>query len=175
VWGGNGGFGGGGGAVSDDALISVRGGSDFFGGAGDTGQNKEVGHGGGGGALGGAIFSTAGGSVSVSNSTFFNNFVARGEGGGGSAHKGKDAGGAIFVIDSQTVIENATFSGNQSTGDGGAVVVMGLDTNPKFTLRNTIMATNGPHECFWVYTADTTGSGNNLIMNNLKLSWRGAF
>ena len=83
-------------------------------------NNKDVGHGGGGGALGGAIFSYLG-NLTVRNSTFFNNFVTRGEGGGGSADNGADAGGAIYAYFSQIEIENCTFSGNQSTGSAAAI------------------------------------------------------
>jgi hypothetical protein len=105
----------------------------------------------------------------VHNSTFFNNFVTRGVAGGGSADNGADAGGAIFSYDNGPEITNSTFSGNQSTGSGGAIVVYsdfgesGLTT--VFTLNNTIIANNGANECFFTGTVIPKGAGN-LIMNN---------
>ncbi len=137
--GGNGGFGGGGGA-GDCGNLTVSGGNGGFGGgggaatsigcgAGGTPGNGGAfgGHaaqylGGGGGALGGAIFNFNG-TVNVRNSTFANNYVTRGERGGGDAANGADAGGAIFSLDNTLEITNSTFSSNQSTGSGAAIVV----------------------------------------------------
>jgi hypothetical protein len=163
VSGGTGGFGAGGGAVNHItyALFSHPGEGGPFGGHAD-----DDGHGGGGGALGGAIFNYIG-SLSVRNSTFFNNFVARGEA-AGSAANGADAGGAIFSLDSQTEINNCTFSGNQSTGSGAAIVAYSygdVSVPPSFTLRNTIIANNGANECFTHGNMGIDG-GHNLIMQN---------
>ena len=166
--GGHGGFGGGGGAGYTTDYFVVQGGDGGFGGGGGAtpctglcfshpgkggapfGGNADDHHGGGGGALGGAIFAGVG-YLTVRNSTFFNNFVTRGEGGGGSADKGADAGGAIFSLDSSTEINQCTFSGNQSAGSGGAVVIysVGGGAAPVFlTLWNTIIANNGADECY---------------------------
>jgi hypothetical protein len=173
VHGGDGGWGGGGGAVADDTFLFSRPGRGGpYGGHADKGNNgnkKEVGHGGGGGALGGAIFSVNA-SVSVSNSTFFNNFISRGEGGGGSASKGQDAGGAIYTYHSQLEIKNCTFSGNQATGSGGAIVEEadpGSEPVSRFTLWNTIIANNGPEECKVIDLFQTVADGShNLITKN---------
>jgi hypothetical protein len=64
--------------------------------------------------LGGAIFNDSG-SVTVHNSTFYNNSVTRGISAGelGSGGPGGDAGGAIFSRNSSTTIVNSTFSANQ--------------------------------------------------------------
>jgi hypothetical protein len=116
--------------------------------------------------LGGAIFNYLG-SLSVRNSTFFNNFVARGEA-AGSAANGADAGGAIFSLDSQTEINNSTFNGNQSTGSGAAIVAYSYGdvvVPPGLTLRNTIVANNGANECFTYGNMFRIG-GRNLIMQN---------
>jgi hypothetical protein len=122
--------------------------------------------------LGGAIFSQNA-TVEVDNSTFFNNFVDRGVGGGGSAFNGADAGGAIFAYDSQIEIRHCTFSGNQSTGSGGAIVAYSdVDVGstgggtPFFNLFNTIVDNNGANECFTNGDmAQINGSGN-LIRQN---------
>jgi hypothetical protein len=111
----------------------------------------------------------------VSNSTFFNNYVTRGVAGGGSADKGADAGGAIFSLDNSLEILNSTFSGNQSTGSGAAIVVysdegdeggpMGGGAPVNFILYNTLVANNGANECFFTGSMYVKGAGN-LIMNN---------
>jgi predicted outer membrane repeat protein len=103
----------------------------------------------------------------VHNSTFFNNYVTRGVAGGGSADNGGDAGGAIFVVASPLEITDSTFSGNQSTGSGGAIVADkdGVFVG-KFTLNNTIIANNGADECISNNShTDKQGVGN-LIMKN---------
>jgi predicted outer membrane repeat protein len=179
--GGKGGFGGGGGSGGEGTWSVAGGDGDFGGGGGATvycglfhicepgrggsfGGRADDRHGGGGGALGGAIFG-AYGSVQVHNCAFFNNFVTRGVRGGGSAFNGADAGGAIFVASSPLEITDSTFSGNQSTGSGGAIVAYqdGVFAS-QFTLNNTIIANNGADECF-SNTLHKQGVGN-LIMKN---------
>ena len=174
--GGHGGFGGGGGAGGDCERTSPGKGGYFGGRADDK-------NGGGGGALGGAIFNR--GVLQVKNSTFFNNFVARGEGGGGSAANGADAGGAIFSMGQSLEVNGSTFSGNQSTGSGAAIVAFNaivyvktgqsfpfpptvpVDIPIAFTLNNTVIANNGANECFFLGngTINPEGAGN-LIMQN---------
>jgi hypothetical protein len=198
--GGTGGFGGGGGGafpvVDPDTGVSSQGGDGGFGGgagngfqfitggSGKPGPFGGKGHGnngGGGGALGGAIF-VHGGSVVVQNSTFFNNRVFRGTGGGdGDDHgdSGDDAGAAIFCVDCHLTVENTTISGNISTtADGGIKVYQtSADKATSFTLENTIIWANGdsspdgshsgtPRECSIVgFVIAGTFSGN-LIENN---------
>ena len=182
--GGNGGFGGGGGS-GYDATFRVSGGNGGFGGGGGAattygarfmspgeggpfGGRADNAQGGGGGALGGAIFNQ-GLTFIVRNSTFFNNYVARGNGGGVSADNGADAGGAIFSLDAPLIVTNSTFSGNQSTGSGGAIVVYSDQYIAyDFNLSNTIIANNGANECFSTGpgTAFPNGSAGNLIMHN---------
>src|SRR5262249_30847241 len=95
------------------------------------------------------------------------NFVTRGVGGGGSADNGADAGGAIFSVDNILQVENSTFSGNQSTGSGGAIVVTWSMRQPvKFILSNSIIANNGANECFFVAGFVNAVGAGNLIMNN---------
>jgi hypothetical protein len=111
----------------------------------------------------------------VRNSTFVNNYVTRGNAGGGSANNGADAGGAIFSLDNTLEIKNSTFSGNQSTGSGAAIVVYtdeGDEGGPggggapvNFILNNSIIANNGANECFFTGSMNTKGAGN-LIMQN---------
>jgi hypothetical protein len=191
--GGDGGFGGGGGGATDS------GGNGGFGGGGGIGQGLftsssgkggafagdavDGASGGGGGALGGAIFND-GGTVTVRNSTFYNNFVSRGISPtvacgtfDGCRHgaNGGDAGGAIFSHNGDLAVLNSTFSGNQATGSGAAVVVYmdpsdsglfgGPDIFIRFALDNTIIANNGAKECFFTGNVHTSGAGN-LVMNN---------
>src|SRR5437667_351717 len=154
--GGNGGFGGGGGGGNGDGC-GGNGGRGGFGGGGGYGQsvsgpgpgpgggfggNGSDGGGGGGGALGGAIFNDSG-RLTIHNSTFYNNSVARGVG----ANNGGDAGGAIFSYYGPTDIEDCTISGNQATGSGGGVVVVGVYYPHILTLNNTILANNGANQC----------------------------
>ncbi len=171
--GGNGGFGGGGGAGDGDGCFG-NGGAGGFGGGGGSGVsqggpgpgpggpfggNADTENGGGGGALGGAIFNESG-SVTIHNSTFYNNSVARGVG----VNNGGDAGGAIFSFFGTLSVVNSTVSGNQSTGSGGGIVVYTLGA-ATFTLNNTIIANNGANECFFTGNVTATGAGN-LIMSN---------
>jgi hypothetical protein len=159
VSGGDGGFGGGGGGAYPDTFWKSPGKGGKFGGRGD-----DSGNGGGGGALGGAIFNRNG-TVEVRNSTFFNNYVTRGERGGGSAANGADAGGAIFSVSSPVEITNSTFSGNQATGSGAAIVVYQEHVPVSFILNNNIIANNGANECFFTGNVTAGGAGN-LIMQN---------
>jgi hypothetical protein len=172
ISGGDGNFGGGGGAANPCATSSVCETNPGKGGA--FGGRADYYNGGGGGALGGAIFNHNG-SVRVRNSTFYNNYVARGVAGGGSADNGGDSGGAIFSLDNLLEITNSTFSGNQSTGSGGAIVVYtdegdagvagGGGAPVDFNLYNSIIANNGANECFYTGPMNVQGTGN-LITNN---------
>lgn len=184
--GGNGGFGGGGGAGWTGVLGGTTGGNGGFGGGGGAAANGNIGgghpgvggifggnansvNGGGGGALGGAIFNDSG-NVVVRNSTFANNFVTRGAGGGagadGAADNGADAGGAIFSVNGQLTVIDSTLSGNQGTGSGAGVVAYAdPSATSAFTLNDTIIANNGPNECFLLGPVTGDGAGN-LIMAN---------
>ncbi|PYL15107.1 MAG: hypothetical protein DME30_12030, partial [Verrucomicrobia bacterium] len=86
--------------------------------------------------------------------------MARGVG----ANNGGDAGGAIFSYYGPTDIEDCTISGNQATGAGGGVVVVGVYYPHILTLNNTIIANNGANECS-VIGYPFIGAGN-LIMQN---------
>src|SRR5437667_28642 len=137
-----GGGGGGGGAKGGGGRSTSRAdGSSGGGGGGALGGGSD-GRGGGGGALGGAIFNDSG-RLTIHNSTFYNNSVARGVG----ANNGGDAGGAIFSYYGPTDIEDCTISGNQATGSGGGVVVVGVYYPHILTLNNTILANNGANQC----------------------------
>jgi CSLREA domain-containing protein len=187
--GGNGGFGGGGGSGWAGAFGGTTGGTSVFGGGGGgaaDGVISGAGHpgvggmfggdanarlGGGGGALGGAIFNDSG-SVVVNDSTFTNNFVTRGSGGGagfpGAADSGADAGGAIFSVNGQLTVVDVTISGNQSTGSGGGIVVVqtSSDTPTSFTLDDTIISNNGSNECSVIGPSVVVNGAGNLILNN---------
>jgi hypothetical protein len=178
--GGDGGFGGGGGAASSSASLRASGGNGNFGGGGGAssggsisggpghggafGGNADSSHGGGGAALGGAIFND-GGSVTIINSTLANNVVVRGVGGGGLADNGADAGGAIFSRNGILEVVNSTISGNQGTGSGAGIVVVGDGGTASFTLNNTIIYANGSQECFVRGSVAMAGVGN-LIGGN---------
>jgi hypothetical protein len=141
---------------------------------GPFGGRAEQWKGGGGGALGGAIFNHNG-TVRVYNSTFFNNYVTRGNAGGGSAANGADAGGAIFSLDNVLEVTHSTFSGNQSTGSGAAIVVYASEEDEggpggggapvTFILNNTIIANNGLNECFFTHNMHVKGAGNLITTN----------
>jgi hypothetical protein len=68
-------------------------------------------------------------------------------------------------------VNDSTFSGNQSTGSGAAIVVYRDKGSPggnapvNFILNNTIIANNGANECFYTGSMNVKGKGN-LIMNN---------
>jgi len=158
--GGKGGFGGGGGGVQ-----AVGQGSGGPGNGGPFGGHGGFFGGGGGGALGGAIFSSFG-SVTVRNSTFYNNYVARGVAGGGDAANGGDSGGAIFAVNGSLIVQNDTIIANQSTGSGGGVTFLTYDfcnsgaclgSHNSFALQNTIIANNGAKEC------SVLGQGDDLV------------
>jgi hypothetical protein len=175
--GGNGGFGGGGGGGTDNGgnggFGGGGGGSRTSGNGGPFGGNGADGSGGGGGgALGGAIFNDSG-SVTIHNTTFYNNSVTRGSGGSVRGFDGKiytapnggDAGGAIFSHNGSVSLVDVTISGNQSTGSGGGVVVYS-DSSASFIIQDTIVANNGANECFFTGNVGTSGSIGNLIMSN---------
>jgi hypothetical protein len=165
--GGDGGFGGGGGAGECALLPFCAGAGGTFAGDGDSL------HGGGGAGLGGAIFGHAA-TIVVHNSTFVGNYANRGHFGGGDANDGRGAGGAIFLVGGSLTVVHATVSGNatgetnasgQGIGGGGIVVYEPTDgTATSFTLRNTVIAGNGIHECYVRNTPSAAGSGN-LIVN----------
>lgn len=164
--GGFGGFGGGGGGYAGCLGSCIAGHGGPFGGNGIGGNGNQGG--GGGGALGGAIFSH-GGAVNIFNSTFYNNSVARGAGQNG-ADNGGDSGGAIFVLDGSLLVFDATISNNQATGAGGGIVIYSDGSTTSLNLRDTIIANNGPNECFFtnasVYQGATAIGSGNLIVNN---------
>jgi hypothetical protein len=181
--GGAGGFGGGGGAGATTANNGGVPGP--YGGRGDAGAA-----GGGGGGLGGAIFN-AGGSVTVRNSTFYNNYVTRGVAGcypncptGTGADNGGDSGGAIFSVNGSLIVQNSTITANTAvaTGAGGGMVFYTWDPcsgsfsaclgfHNSFAVQNTIIANTGAKECASLGkvgdNASLTVSGaGNLIMQN---------
>ncbi|HEU5432500.1 MAG TPA: choice-of-anchor Q domain-containing protein, partial [Thermomicrobiales bacterium] len=183
--GGDGGFGGGGGAGIETHFGFISGGNGGFGGGGGAiagnepgpgvdpgkggayGGNADKSYGGGGGAVGGAIFSD-GGTLVIHNSTFYNNFVTRGASGGGSADNGGDGGGAVFARNADLTIVDSTFSDNQSTGSGGAVVAYGDAGTHTLIVANTLMANNGTDECLTEGSVQKPANVSfaNLIMSN---------
>jgi hypothetical protein len=164
--GGDGGFAGGGGAAAG-GYLPIVGGSPGAGGTfgGDASQDA----GGGGGGLGGAIFGDLA-TITIRNSTFFNNYANRGHSGGTGANDGRDSGGAIFLVAGSLVVNNSTFNNNLTTGTGGlgggAIAVYRPDGEAaSLVLRNSILAGNGPHECYLRNGAAASGLGN-LIVDN---------
>jgi hypothetical protein len=176
--GGDGGFGGGGG----------QGNESFGSGNGQAGEGHFSGDassraGGGGAGLGGAIFGHLA-DIHVVNCTFFANSAQRGLSGTAcglefcarAANDGRGAGGAIFLAGGTLVVESSTFSGNATreyndtpngpTGlGGGAIVVYDPSGSQEATLklRNNILASNGPFECYTRNGVDTGGSDGNII------------
>jgi uncharacterized repeat protein (TIGR01451 family) len=174
--GGNGGFGGGGGSSFGG---NGNGGTGGFGGGGGSGSNANGGqfggnsddiNGGGGAGLGGAIFNDSG-SVTIHNSTFYNNSATQGlasmvacTGCGSQASNGDGIGGAIFSRNGSLTLVDVTISGNHGTVSGGGVVVYS-DSSAIFTLQDAIVANNGANECYVTGNVSTSGVGN-LIMSN---------
>jgi CSLREA domain-containing protein len=164
--GGDGGFGAGGGSGHGGYISGGPGSGGTFGGDGDTE------HGGGGGGLGGAIFGHQA-TIEVRNSTFAGNYARRGHSGGGDANDGRASGGAIFLVAGSLEINNATFNSNLTDGvgdlGGGGIAVYKPTTGEatSLTLRNSILAGNGAHECFVRGGAGYLGS-NNLIVDSTQ-------
>jgi uncharacterized repeat protein (TIGR01451 family) len=178
--GGSGGFGGGGGSGE-----IANGGNGGFGGGGGEAQNPGTGgafgghadseNGGGGAGLGGAIFSDSG-SVTIHNSTFYNNSATQGLAStvacncGSPASNGDGLGGAIFSHNGSLTLVDVTISGNHSSGTGGVTgsgggVVVYSDSSAGFIIQDTIVANNGVNECFFTGNVTTSGVGN-LVMSN---------
>lgn len=171
--GGHGGFGGGGGQ-----------GNEFFQGSGhgQGGTFAGDGHdfaGGGGAGLGGAIFGDRA-EIDIRNSTFAFNAANRGHA-AGFANDGRGAGGAVFAVDSAVSIESSTFSGNETREfndtpsgpqgiGGGAIVVHSEDAAASLRLHNTILANNGPFECYTRGGVSTSGSSNNIVTHDVTNS-----
>jgi hypothetical protein len=172
--GGHGGFGGGGGQGNEFFEGSGNGqGGTFAGDGGDFG-------GGGGAGLGGAIFGYQA-DIDIRNSTFAFNAANRGNAGGGFANDGRGAGGAVFAVDSAVAIESSTFSGNETREfndtpsgpqgiGGGAIVVHREDAATSLRLHNTILAGNGPFECYTRGDVSTSGSSNNIVTHDVTNS-----
>jgi hypothetical protein len=174
--GGNGGFGGGGGAGGGDGGFGGGGGSmecALFpnAGAGGTfagdGANRT---GGGGAGLGGAIFGHDA-AIDIVNSTFSANTATKGDFGGGEANDGRGGGGAIFAVGGSLTVDSSTIADNAAVGTvglgGGGIVVYEPDgTSASLRLRNTIVAGNGPSECYTRGGVSTTGSVSNLIADS---------
>ena len=167
--GGNGGFAGGGGAGAGTYLALGSGGGEGDGWGGDGSDHA----GGGGGGLGGAIFGDLA-TITIRNSTFVNNYANRGHSGGQDASDGRGGGGGIFLIGGSLLVNNSTFSNNQTgefttgvggIGGGGIVVLERAGESASLILRNTILAGNGPHECYVRGDATTSGTAN-LITDN---------
>ena len=184
--GGDGGFGGGGGRGNDlDPFVGHGQGGTF---AGDASQFE----GGGGAGLGGAIFGYLA-DIAIVNSTFFANGAERGRAGihcglsscGSDANDGRGAGGAIFTVAGTLTIESSTISGNDTrewtrhsdgsiTGIGGGGIVVyqpDEDVATSFSLRNSIVAGNGPlHEC---YVRDGNDDRNPAVSGdgNVIVAW----
>ena len=157
--GGDGGFGGGGGAGPGGTVFGEPGDGGTF--AGDASDLA----GGGGAGLGGAIFGYQA-DVTIRNSTFTGNGVARGNAGGAGATNGADAGGAVFTVAGSLEIVNSTVAGNESTGAGAAVTVYKPTTGEaaSFRLANTIIAGNTGRDACYVRNGVTATGASNLIV-----------
>jgi CSLREA domain-containing protein len=166
--GGSGGFGGGGAAGAGGLLDPDPGGGE----SGTFGGDGSEHAGGGGGGLGGAIFGDLA-TIVIRNSTFVNNYARRGHSGGEDASDGRASGGAIFLEAGSLLVNNATFKNNLTDGvgdlGGGAIAVYKPTTGDatSMTLRNSILAGNGPHECYLRNGAGYSGT-NNLILDSTE-------
>jgi len=158
--GGLGGFGGGGGSGTPGGLSTTVG-------AFTPGGTGSPAGGGGGAGLGGAIFVNAG-SLTLNNSTLFNNTATGGAAGGAGATPGQGAGAAIFVNSGATAtLTNNTITANNATATAPAVAVGGgIATNGgTVNVINSIVAGNTGGVSPDVFGAFTAASTNNLIQN----------
>ncbi|MEG4029408.1 MULTISPECIES: DUF4347 domain-containing protein [unclassified Microcoleus] len=155
--GGVGGFGGGGGSGTAGGASTTLGAFTPGGAGSPTG-------GGGGAGLGGAIFVNAG-SLTLNNSTLFNNTAT----GGAGATPGQGAGAAIFVNSGATAtLTNNTITANTATATAPAVAVGGgIATNGgTVNVLNSIVAGNfGGANPDVFGTSFAATSINNLIGN----------
>src|SRR5262249_23494346 len=78
----------------------------------------------------------------------------------------------IFSWGMSLDVNDSTFSGNQGTGSGGAIVVFSTKgASIDFKLQNTIIANNGPNECFFSVaglpnsSVNAQGPGNLIVQN----------
>jgi hypothetical protein len=158
--GGLGGFGGGGGSGTPGGLGTTVG-------AFTPGGNGSPAGGGGGAGLGGAIFVNAG-SLTLNNSTLFNNTATGGAAGGAGATPGQGAGAAIFVNSGATAtLTNNTITANNATATAPAVAVGGgIATNGgTVNVINSIVAGNLGGASPDVFGTFAATSINNLIGN----------
>lgn len=136
---------------------------------------------------GGAVFIGANQNVLIENSSFFNNF---------NAHsplvqpQSDAAGGAILVRSNQTLpttvtIERSTFSGNHTTGVGGAIALGGPGYPSEWTqldIKHSTLTLNqadsnddqtgtlGSGGGLWSSSANSTNIFNSIIALNTDLS-----
>ncbi len=174
--GGDGGFGGGGGSEEGCSLTGAAGQGGTFAGDGTNSTGDHGAAGGGGAGLGGAIFGYLA-DIEIVNSTFTGNSAAWGLAGGEGANNGRGAGGAIFTVAGDLTVRSSTIAGNEAVtvtnGGGGGIVVYDPDGTDEATLlvRNTILASNGAHECYTRNGVTTSGSDGNIVtdstLNNL--------
>ncbi|MEG4089736.1 DUF4347 domain-containing protein [Microcoleus sp. Pol12B4] len=180
-FGGGGGAGGFGGTATAPAAVGAigNGGAGGFGGGGGSGTvgglSTAVGTfapggvgsaagGGGGAGLGGAIFVNAG-SLTLNNSTLFNNTATGGAAGGAGATPGQGAGAAIFVNSGATAtLTNNTITSNSAGTDpvvanGGGIATNGGTVN----VLNSIVAGNVGGASPDVFGTFAVTSINNLI------------
>src|SRR5438132_1546652 len=166
--------GGGGGGISGNGgqnpdTPSGGGGGGGGGAKGGGGKSTILADGTNGGGGGGTVFSGSDGR-STPDDGGSGGYLCGGGGGGFNSNghnggcSGGGGGGAIFSYYGPTDIEDCTISGNQATGSGGGVVVVGVYYPHILTLNNTIIANNGANECS-VIGYPFTGVGN-LIMQN---------
>lgn len=129
--GGGGGFGGGGGAAGGSVFGTATPGTSGYGGGDGGTAAVQSGAGGGGAGLGGAIFNDEG-TVTVENSTFYQNAAVGGDGGlgsvsgggGGDGENGFGQGGAIFSRNGVLTIKNSTLSNNMADNGGRGVFLL---------------------------------------------------
>lgn len=169
--GGSGGFGGGGGAGGSVGGTGGTGGE--WGGSGrpadGSGYDSSVG--GGSGAFGGAVHLLSG-TLAATNSTFYENKVKGGIGGGGGASGGGGAGlgGAVFIFsNTEAKIVNCTIVGNRSDGGigyqngkgAGGGIFVALDG--KCYVQDTIVANNSSETQSGDVFGRFNGLGGNFI------------
>jgi hypothetical protein len=156
IGGGTGGFGGGGGS---DAFLPGNGG---FGGGVAGGDFDHVPNGGGGGGMGGAIFNDAG-TVTLTNTTFYENSATGGNTTyGGTAVAGGNGsgfGGAIFNYAGTLSASFVTLAGNSTaTGTGGAGG--GTDGGAIYSHADSACGTSDGNIC-------TTGDADLSMVNSV--------
>src|SRR5262249_23281733 len=125
------------------------------------------GSGGSGAGMGGAVFND-GGTVTITNSTFYDNHAVGGANhGNGTA--GKGLGGALVDLNGKITITNSTISGNTATDGARGMLVLGYGGTAKGYINNTIIYHSDYTNVDLVVSGTATVSGTTNLIHSTEL------